>query len=117
MEKIIKNKEKEIRIEKKKYKGKEYLDIREYSIIRGKEEMIPTRRGITISLNKVLKLLDLIEKELKNKERPNKKKQSPLPPKVTDENGNTIEYVDNIEYVWKVDFEREAKRKLNRNRR
>lgn len=50
---IKKNDTEEIRIEKKEYKGREYIDIRIYFKAEDSDSMIPSKKGITINPNQL----------------------------------------------------------------
>jgi len=65
-----KNSFEEVRISLTEFKGKELIDIRVYYQPEGEEEMRPTKKGITISLDKFPELqkgLAALEKTLKEK--------------------------------------------------
>ena len=65
-----KNSFEEVRISLTEFKGKELIDIRVYFKPDGEEEMKPTKKGITISLDKFPELkkgLLALEKELAQK--------------------------------------------------
>jgi len=55
MNKIVanfaKNKYEEIRFQIKEYKGKDLIDIRMWTDVKGAEEKIPTTRGVSINIS------------------------------------------------------------------
>ena len=71
-----KNKYEEVRFQIKEYKGKDLIDIRIWTDVKGAEDKIPTTKGVTMNVNqfyplkrslaemeKVLKLNNLITPE------------------------------------------------------
>lgn len=52
MEKLSKKSDVEIRIQVKEFKGKAYVDIREWSIWEGQDTFKPSKKGVTIPLDK-----------------------------------------------------------------
>lgn len=55
-----------IRVEKKEFKGKKYIDIRKYYRDREseKQELLPTKKGIFIPIDLVDKVIKAIKKSL-----------------------------------------------------
>ena len=62
MKEVQKNTQEKIRVEKRKYKGREFVDVRTYYL--DGEEWKPTQKGVTFRpdrLNEVMKALKSLE--------------------------------------------------------
>jgi len=62
---IDKNSKEVIRIQKKNYKDTEYIDIRTWIKTYDENEFVPTKKGITLQLDKLAELEEIL-KEVKN---------------------------------------------------
>ena len=59
---FAKNKFEEVKVEISEYQGKNYINLRVFCDAEGKEERVPTKKGLTLSVSLFPELKEAIEK-------------------------------------------------------